>query len=124
MSEPKLEHHIFDSPEGLVAFLRTASEELKLTDERKADIVKHEKAHYDKARELGYPASFEVYTLGSSIRIMTRTDMDIFISEFTRALHSRAIMLAPEKPSTDDLNDAKKMEEILNRYGYMGEEKW
>jgi hypothetical protein len=64
-------------------------------------LIAHEKAHFNRARELGYDAKYWVEFMGSSTIILLSSG--VYVSErMPSPEHKVLIALAPENPSERD----------------------
>lgn len=75
------------------------------------NIIDHEKAHYEKAKELGYTPLFFIKERSSTQgnEQINRLDISVRINSAIWVWDKKKILLAPKNPSPSDLEKADNM---------------
>jgi hypothetical protein len=95
----------------------TEKEYLKILKEKLPDrskipaIIEHEKAHFEKAKEIGYQAIYLLRIRKKRNGIETYQPGVYPIGDLTPKGH-RTICLAPEDPSSEDLRNARRYKRL------------
>ncbi len=111
----KIEELLFDTEVDLVKGMKEAG----ITYENILYTLKHEKPHFDKARELGYEAKYRIKVeidknLGVVVAYSGYVDINCNGKNISPE-HLREIALATPYPSKRDLLIAEFAEEILKK---------
>ncbi len=111
----KIENFVFETELELVKGMK----ELGMAYEDILYIIKHEKPHFDKARELGYETKYRIRAdIDENLNIVIGYSghVDIYCNEKNiNPKHLKEIALATPNPSRRDLLIAKFAEEIFKK---------
>lgn len=91
--------------ERYVNYLR----EINVSEQEIEDKVNHEKAHFEKARELGYDFVYNLNISHDAGDLHKISNEVVFNGRLPIPEHMIQILLAPEKPSESDLHTAREL---------------